>query len=69
MLSQGFFLKLSSPVAYGHEDVYLDNDSIMFSPLDPIYVDDNENVFFSLENKNAYMFSDVDGRVFVRVVK
>lgn len=71
MLSHGFFLKgYSGKSAIGeHEDVYVENGSVMFSPLDPIFVDDDGSVFFDTTKKNAYMYADTDGRVFVRVVK
>ncbi len=71
MLEGGFFLSRRGSVSGsgGYEDVYLDDGEVVFSPLDPIYVDEDENVYYSKENKNAYMYTDSNGNVFVKVVK
>jgi len=40
----------------GGEDVYLEDGEIVFAPVDPIYIDDNNNVFYDHEDKNSRMF-------------
>ncbi|PAV30183.1 hypothetical protein CIL05_06865 [Virgibacillus profundi] len=70
MLGRGYFLgSASSDGSSGNEDVAIDsNGNIVFTPVDPIHIDANGNVFYSQENKNAYMYSDSSGNVFVKAV-
>lgn len=70
MLEGGFFLNGygDSSGSSGYEDVYLDNGKIVFSPIDPIYIDDQDNVFFDNENKNSRMYIDGNKIFVVRVV-
>lgn len=58
MLQGGFFIGGKGSSNGMSEDVYLENGNIIFSPTDPIYVDENNNVFFDDENKNARIYSD-----------
>lgn len=71
MFEGGFFIGSrggNGSSGSSHEDVYLDNGNVVFSPIDPIHVDENGDVFYSQENKNSYMYSDVDGKIFVKAV-
>lgn len=68
MLASGYFLNQFSTLIDGQSDVFMDGEKIIFSPIDPIFVDENNNVYFSSEKKNAYMYSDSNGKVFVKVV-
>lgn len=58
MLQGGFFISGKGSSSGNSEDVYLENGNIIFSPTDPIYVDENNNVFFDNKNKNARIYSD-----------
>lgn len=71
MTTNGYFLRSQGIVSGGGEDmdVRLNGDRIIFSPIDPIYVDENSNVFYSKENKNSYMYANSDGKIFVKVVR
>lgn len=60
MISRGGFISNGAGGSWSggssQDDVYLDKDEIMFDPADPIYIDGDENVFFSKEDKNARMY-------------
>lgn len=72
MFTGGYFINkkgIGSGSSHGgHEDVYIEDGDIIFSPVDPIYIDENQNVFFSKGNNNAYMYADNNGKVFVKEV-
>lgn len=68
MLQGGFFLSGGGDGAGGHEDVYLDNGEIVFAPVDPIYIDDQGDVFFDNKNKNARMYMDGNNIFVERVI-
>ncbi|MBM7598104.1 hypothetical protein JOC34_000461 [Virgibacillus halotolerans] len=69
MLGQGYFLGGfgSSRTGSGGEDVKLEDGNIIFSPTDPIYIDENDNVYFDEENKNSRMYIE-DNKVYVEQV-
>lgn len=71
MLQGGYFIGgvVSGGQSSEANDVYLENGEIIFSPVDPIRIDDDGSVFFSVGDKNAYMYFDENGKVFVRRVK
>lgn len=61
MLSNGYFFGGSGSGANigsnnGENDVFEKDGNIIFAPTDPIYIDEDNKVFFSNENKNARMY-------------
>ena len=50
------------------EDVFLENGKIIFSPVDPIYIDDNGDIFLDNGNKNARIYADAAGIFIEKVV-
>lgn len=70
MLQGGFFIggigggNGSGGVGGSSSDVYLDNEgNIIYAPFDPIYIDDNGDIFLSEENKNSRLYIE-DEKIF-----
>ncbi|WP_317958030.1 hypothetical protein [Oceanobacillus kimchii] len=58
MISGGYFIgsNLSSSSLSGVDEIYEENGSIIYNPTDPIYLDDENNVFFNNDNSNAKLY-------------
>lgn len=72
MLSRGFFLGGGNPTGGGNnsgsDSVYEKDGNVYFQrEVDSIFVDDEQNVFLSHENKNA-LIVEKDGKLYARVV-
>lgn len=73
MLQGGYFTNLGGSNGSGGSngltnDIYVDsNGNIIYAPFDPIFVDDNNNVFLSQDEKNAQIFTE-EGKLFVEKV-
>lgn len=58
MFRGGYYIgsNLSESSSLGKDDVYKENESIIYNPTDPIYLDDENNVFFNNDNSNAKLY-------------
>lgn len=63
MLGSGYFIGLKGTGAAtntsGSKDLRIDKDeNIVYSPADPIHIDESELVYFNDEEKNAVMYME-----------
>jgi len=69
MLGKGFFIGSGIYVGEGNSsDVIFKDGKILYSPSDNIYVDEDNNVFYSEKNANAFLSINDSGNVVVKVV-
>lgn len=71
MMGNGYFLGgVGSSGASGgkSEELLLDEKgNIIFAPFDPIYIDENDNVYFDDDNKNSRMYIE-NNKIYVERV-
>ena len=73
MLQGGYFTNLGGSNGVGgsggsSNDIYVDSDgNIVYAPFDPIFIDDDNKVFLSQDEKNARIFLE-EGKLFVEKV-
>lgn len=65
---QGGFFSLGSSGSGGSggssNDIHVDSEgNILYAPFDPIYIDDDNKVFFSQDEKNGRFYLE-DGKIF-----
>jgi hypothetical protein len=49
-------------------DIILQNGNVYYSPSDNLYIDENNNVFYSIDNRNSVLVDDSNGNIFARKV-
>lgn len=62
MMGNGYFSRYfggEDTSAGKSEDIVMDSDgNIIYSPIDPIFIDENSEVYFNTENKNAKIYTE-----------
>lgn len=68
MLSKGYFSIGSSGSGESSSNVSEENGNIIFDPTDPIYIDEQNKVYYSNTERNSVLYLEMDKIFATKVV-